>query len=74
MSAPSDPLVSRLRDNARLSIAIEEATIGALLDELERARDKTPVWLISAMRRRIRAHRVGIIKQRAVMGALGIDV
>ena len=73
----SDPEVDRLRDRLQqrlaLGILLDAQVISAIATAaavLREADDPAAVDL----ERVIRTHRIGILKQRAVLGAAGIDV
>ena len=63
-----------LRQRVRLLLAFEEATIVALSETLARHPDAYTSEQLVECRSDIRSHRVGIIRQRAILGAVGIDV
>ena len=69
----SDCPVVALRDRAALNIACEEGAIRALATLAAVLRDEGDPF-VPEIEHAIRTHRIGIIKQRAVLGAVGIDV
>ena len=70
----TDRELAHLRQRLSLSLAMDEVAISALSESLERNASSITVEEKAEMERAIRAHHIGILKQRAVMGALGIDV
>ena len=62
-----------LRQRASLGIALEEAAIETLSDAL-RALREADHQDVAYSEYRIRVHRIGILKHRAIMTAAGIDV
>lgn len=76
MSEPektTDIRCDRLRRRIALTIALDEQVIGALAVAaavLREANDPA----VNDLDRAIRVHRIGILKQRAILGAAGIDV
>ena len=69
-----DVQLTLLRERVRLSLAFEEVAIRVLHDNLLSVADRITELERQGVERQIRSHRIGIIKQRAIMGALGIDV
>jgi hypothetical protein len=73
-SAPEvDRLRDRLQQRLALGILLDEQVISALATAaavLREADDAVALDLEHA----IRTHRIGILKQRAILGAAGIDV
>ena len=53
---------------------MDEVAISALSESLERSAGSMTVEEKAETERAIRSHRIGILKQRAMIGALGIDV
>ena len=72
-SPASDRTVVALRDRAALNIACEEGVIKALARLAAVLRDEGDPF-VPEIEHAIRGHRIGIIKQRAMLGAVGIDV
>ena len=72
----SKPLVDRqcqrLRDRLALNIILDETAISALSEALAVLRDAGDP-LVSELEQAVRSHRIGIIKQRAILGAAGIE-
>ena len=71
---PNSPSTGALRERVLLAIAMEEAMIEGLSERARALGGRLSDKEASAIRHQIREHRVGILKQRALMGALGIDV
>ncbi|KAB1077141.1 hypothetical protein [Methylobacterium soli] len=71
---PGSGPYARLRDRIALIIALEEVAISALSDGLAAIRKQCPDEDVSDLEHAVRAHRIGILKQRAVLGGLGIEV
>jgi hypothetical protein len=63
----------RLRDRLALNIILDETAISALSEALAVLREaKDP--LVPELEQAVRSHRIGIVKQRAILGAAGIKV
>lgn len=70
--APDCPC-ARLRQRVAFNILLDECAIAVLSDAvaaLRRADDPS----IADLERAIRTHRIGILKQRAILGAFGFGV
>lgn len=65
--------VAALRDRVATNILRDEQTIAALARLAATLRDEGDPY-VPEIEHAIRTHRVGIIKQRAILGAVGIDV
>lgn len=76
MSEPkkiADIQFDRLRRRMALTIALDEQVIEALAIAAAALRDRNDADLL-VLKHLIRTHRIGILKQRAILGAAGIDV
>lgn len=76
MSKP-DPNIGcpcdRLRNRIALNILLDEQAIAALARAAAVLREEDDPNILD-LEHTIRTHRIGIVKQRAVLGAAGIDV
>jgi hypothetical protein len=63
----------RLRSRIAMSILLDEQVIAALARAIAILRETNDPGVLD-LEHAIRAHRVGILKRRAVLGAAGIDV
>jgi hypothetical protein len=70
---PSDIERDRLRCRIALAIAVDEQVIETLSVAASVLRDAGDAGA-RELDQAVRTHRVGIIKQRAILGASGIDV
>lgn len=76
MSEPkkiADIQFDRLRRRMVLTIALDEQVIEALAIAAAALRNRNDADLL-VLEHLIRKHRIGILKQRAILGAAGIDV
>jgi hypothetical protein len=63
----------RLRRRLALNILLDEQVIAALAQAAAVLREENAPGVLD-LEQAIRTHRIGILKQRAVLGAAGIDV
>jgi hypothetical protein len=68
-----DQSCERLRSRIAISILIDEQVIAALAHAMAVLRE-TDDPAVSDLEHAIRAHRIGILKQRAILGAAGVEV
>jgi hypothetical protein len=68
-----DQSCERLRSRIAISILIDEQVIAALAQAMVLLRE-TDDPAVSDLEQAIRAHRIGILKQRAILGAAGVKV
>ena len=68
-----DCWLTALRDRIALNILCDERVIRALSELAAVLREEGDPF-VSELEHAIRTHRIGIVKQRAVLGAAGIDV
>ena len=68
-----DRSCARLQDRIAVSILIDEQLIAALAEAAADLREANDPEVMD-FEHGIRMHRVGIVKQRAILGAAGIDV
>jgi hypothetical protein len=76
MDLPDDPRVCArdlLHLRTALHIAMDEAAIDALASALAILRDSGHPET-AVVEEAVRTHRIGILKQRAILGAAGLDV
>jgi hypothetical protein len=70
---PSDARALALQDRIAFSILLDECVIAVLSDATAMMREVGDP-AVSELESAIRTHRVGILKQRTILGAAGIDV
>ena len=68
-----DHSCDRLRHRVALNILLDEQVIAALARAVAVLRDQNDNGVLD-LEHAIRTHRIGILKQRAILGAAGIDV
>lgn len=73
LNPPNDRPCDRLQCRLALNILLDEHVIAALARATAVLRETNDPTVLD-LERAIRTHRIGILKQRAVLGAAGIDV
>ncbi|TXN01225.1 hypothetical protein FV222_10900 [Methylobacterium sp. WL103] len=63
----------RLRDRTALNVILDETVLSAFSETISALRDGGDP-LVPEFEHVVRSHRIGIIKQRAILGAAGIDL
>ena len=65
--------VTHLSDRMALHVMLDELAIAALSDAAAALREANDP-AVTDLEQAIRTHRIGILKQRAILGAFGIEV
>lgn len=76
MPDPSDSTdcsCERLRCRLALSILLDEQVVAALASAIHLLRETDSAAVVD-LEHAVRTHRIGILKQRAILGAAGMDV
>lgn len=69
----TDCSCERLRCRIALSILIDEQVVAALASAIQILRETDSAEVVD-LEHAVRTHRIGILKQRAILGAAGMEV